>query len=209
MLVRDRDAEMAVRLIAELGDILRELLRGTAMPAIPLRAELDLLRRYLSIEQVRFGDRLAVEWHVDEEVLDAAVPTLILQPVVENAIRHGVSLGTSVGSLRIEAAQRGQTLVLSVSDNGPNGPSRQSDLVEDPSESFGIGLANTHARLQKLYGRDAYIRLGRTAEVTLATIVLPLQLLAKSVDRDHSEEASNGEDEASTANARGSHGPRS
>jgi len=129
--------------------------------------------------------------------------------VVENAIRHGISLGTSVGSLRIEAAQRGQTLVLSVSDNGPSGPSRQSDVVEDPSESSGIGLANTQARLQKLYGRDAYIRLGRTAGITVATIVLPFQLSAKSGDRDHSEEALNGEDDASTAHARGSHSPRS
>jgi LytS/YehU family sensor histidine kinase len=210
MLVRDRDAEMAVRLIATLGDILRELLRGPAVPVIPLRAELNLLTRYLSIEQVRFGDRLAVEWHIDEDVLDAAVPTLILQPVVENAIRHGISLRTSVvGSLRIEAARQGQTLVLSVSDNGPGGSTRHSDVPEDPSATSGIGLANTEARLQKLYGHDAHVRLGRTAGVTLATIVLPLQLISTSVDRDHSEDAVNGEHKVSPAIAHGSNGPRS
>jgi LytS/YehU family sensor histidine kinase len=175
MLVRERDAETAVHLIAELGDILRELLRDASTPAIPLRAELELLKRYLSIEQVRFGDRLTIEWDVEEDVLDAEVPTLILQPVVENAIRHGISRGTSVGSLRIEAGQRGQTLVLSVSDNGPGGPSREIEFAEDSDEASGIGLSNTQARLRKLYGHDAYLLLSRTAGVTLATVVLPLQ----------------------------------
>jgi two-component system LytT family sensor kinase len=164
-----------------LGDILRELLRGTSTPAIPLRAELELVKRYLSIEQVRLGDRLTVEWHIEESVLDAAVPTLILQPVVENAIRHGISLGTSAGLLRINAVQRGETLVLSVSDNGPRGPAHP--LISD--EISGIGLNNTQARLQKLYGHDAYIRLGRTAGVTLASIVLPLQLPAQSSRQSH------------------------
>jgi len=208
MLVRDRDAEMAVRLIAELGDILRQLLRGSAGPAIPLRAELDLLKRYLSIEQVRFGDRMAVEWHIDEEVLDAAVPTLILQPVVENAIRHGISLATSVGSLGIGATRRGQSLVLTVSDNGPGGPLRRGDVAEDPDEPSGIGLANTQTRLQKLYGHEAYIRLFRTGGVTFATIVLPLELSSTHRGRTHHEDALNEADAAATAIADGANGPR-
>jgi two-component system LytT family sensor kinase/two-component system sensor histidine kinase LytS len=148
-----------------------------------------------------------VEWHIDEEVLDAAVPALILQPLVENAIRHGISLGTSVGSLGIEAARRGQILVLTVSDNGPGGRVRLSDILEDPGEASGIGLANTQARLQKLYGHAAYFRLFRTAGVTLATIVLPLELPAKRLERDHSEESLNGE-AATTAIAHGSNSPR-
>lgn len=188
MLVRDRDADTAVRLIAELGGILRELLRDSAGAATSLRDEIDLVGRYLAIEQVRFGERLEIQWYIDPELLDAAVPALIMQPMVENAIRHGIARGTGPAWIRIEAASRGDTLVLTVSDNGPEGPrtatpSATPSAAQPPSAPRrGLGLANTRARLRRLYGDGAYVRLTRTEEqVTLATIALPLARVAGGV----------------------------
>lgn len=180
MLVRDHDADSAIRLIAELGDILRELLRDSTAAEAPLGGEIDLVRRYLGIEQVRFGDRLKVEWRVESDVLDAAVPPLILQPLVENAIRHGIARVTGAGVLRIEAFARADTLVLCVSDNGPNtcpvGP-----VADDPragGHRRGLGLTNTRARLERMYGDRAYLRLARTEDrLTLATIAMPLTVV--------------------------------
>jgi two-component system, LytTR family, sensor kinase len=162
-----------VQLIAELGGILRELLRDTATAVAPLRDEIDLIGRYLAIEQVRFGDRLTIEWSVDPSALDAAVPPLILQPAVENAIRHGIVRGIGIGWLRIEAAVRADTLVLSVSDNGPDGPPPVTASARQPGH--GLGLANTRGRLRRMYGDNAYLRLARTdRDITLVTIALPL-----------------------------------
>ena len=173
MLVRDRDADSAVKMIAELGSILRELLRASPARLVPLHEELDLIRRYLSIEQVRFGERLAVDWHVEPDALDALVPPFILQPLVENAIRHGIARITGAGLLRIEACTRADTLVLTIHDNGPG-----RRLVDTDPESApgGLGLANTRARLEYMYGDAAYIRLARTEEqITLATVAIPLE----------------------------------
>jgi two-component sensor histidine kinase len=166
MLVRDHDADTAVRVTADLGALLRELLRRTTATEVPLRQELDLLGRYLAIEQVRFGDRLRVTRRFDVGVLDAAVPPLVLQPLVENALRHGIAPGTGPGVLCIEASRRDRVLVLTVRDNG-------SGAARAAADGIGVGLANTRERLRRLYGDDAYVRLARDAGGTLATIVLP------------------------------------
>ena len=187
MLVRDRDADTAVRLIAELADILRELLRDQGETEVPLRAELDLVRRCLAIEQVRFGDRLTVDWLVHDEVLDALVPPLILQPIVENAIRHGIAHRTAPGTIRIEAAARGETLVLTVLDDGPIGPARSGPRVAALGGA-GLGLANTRARMERMYGDRAYVRLARTDGcLTQATIVLPLVLRPAALPPDDAD----------------------
>jgi two-component sensor histidine kinase len=178
MLVREHDADTAVRLIAELGALLRELLRDATASEVPLRHELALLDRYLAIEQVRFGERLRVEHSIDRDVLDAAVPPLVLQPLVENALRHGIVSGT--GLLRIEAAGRDDTLVLSVHDNGADAGPRASSPAE--AGGCGVGLANTRERLLRMYGERAYVRLARTADGTLATVVLPRRSIAASGD---------------------------
>jgi hypothetical protein len=177
MLVRDQDADTAIRLIAELGDILRELLRDPTATVAPLRGEIKLVRQYLSIEQVRFGARLVIEWNVDPELLGAAVPPLILQPVVENAIRHGVARGSGIGLLRIEAVARADTLVLSVYDNGPGDSLVTQGANTDTASGHhaGLGLINTRMRLEQIYGDRAYFRLARTDNLlTLATIAMPL-----------------------------------
>ena len=180
MLVRDRDADTAVKLIAELGGILRELLRDSDRSVASLGKELEIVGRYLAIEQVRFGNRLAIQWDVDPLLVDAAVPPFILQPIVENAVRHGVARGTGAGWIRIAAAERDGTLVLTVADNGPDGPSA-SQLR--PSGSRGLGIANTTARLRQLYGDEAYFRLTRSdGNVTLATIAFPLGFAGRTAE---------------------------
>jgi sensor histidine kinase YesM len=115
---------------------------------VPLRQELEFLRCYLDIQQIRFKDRLAIHLDVDPAVLRLKVPQLILQPLVENAIRHGVSNESIQGEIRLKAQRNNGRLLLVVEDNGPG---RISDSTFSYSQS-GIGLHNTSLRLQGLYG---------------------------------------------------------
>ena len=133
-----QDVEAASTMLAELGDLLRLLLNQKTQ-LIPLRDELKILDRYLSIMRVRFGDRLHVRLDVAPDVLGATVPTLLLQPVVENAIRHGVEKGA--GTVEIAAHRETDRLRLSVRDDGP-GATRLDG---------GVGLANLRERLRTLY----------------------------------------------------------
>jgi LytS/YehU family sensor histidine kinase len=166
MLVREHDADTAVRLTAELGALLRELLRRGTATEVPLRQELELLGRYLAIEQVRFGERLRVVRRIEPDTLDAAVPPLVLQPLVENALRHGIAPSPGPGVLTIGASLRDRVLVLTVRDNGA-GP------VREPAGGLGLGLPNTRERLRRQYGDEAYVRLARDPDGTLATVVVP------------------------------------
>lgn len=145
-----RDADQVV---ARLGDLLRYSLETVGVQEVSLRGELDFLRRYLEIEQIRFGNRLNVRISADEKVLDAKVPNLILQPLVENAIRYGVSPRRDGGKIEILARRQNGELVLVVRDDGPglNGKSGK--------HSEGVGLQNTRSRLQQLYGDHHEFRL--------------------------------------------------
>ena len=150
MLVRDRKQEEAVKTIAGLSDLLRYVLDETADQEVPLRNELDFIRRYLAIEKIRFQDRLHVSIEAPNTVLDALVPNLLLQPLVENAIRHGVSRSAAATSVAISALEKNGTVRLRVSDDGPGFAGDRP--VEDGS---GLGIANTRKRLAQLYG-DGY-----------------------------------------------------
>jgi len=149
-LVRKREHDAAVDTLARLGDLLRTTLDRDMPPEVPLSEELELLRRYLSIELARFGDRLRVAWEVESEAQGALVPPLILQPLVENALRHGVSRRPGVALLRISARRAGLHLELAVRDSGEG----LAPLDGRPPRE-GIGLSNTRARLEELYGPDA------------------------------------------------------
>src|SRR5207248_259251 len=138
-----RDPEAADKMIARLGDFLRLTLDASATQEVPLRRELEFLNCYLDIERVRFSDRLTTSIEVDPRVLDCRVPNLILQPLVENAIRHGVSQRTAPGHVRVSAERLGDALRLEVSDNG-SGLSQQPPAR--PAGSGGVGLSNTRAR---------------------------------------------------------------
>jgi hypothetical protein len=150
MLIRSGDPERAVEMIALLGEVLRALLRTSSDLEAPVASELALLRKYLEIEQIRFGDRLRVAWHVDDDVTGALVPPLILQPVVENALRHGLWPRTEGGALDIAARRSGAELELEVTDQGV-GLAPGFDL----DRSAGLGLANVRARLAQMYGAGA------------------------------------------------------
>jgi LytS/YehU family sensor histidine kinase len=150
MLIRSGDPGRAVEMVALLGEVLRGLLRTSSALEAPLASELQLLRNYLEIEQIRFGDRLRVAWQVNDHVGGALVPPLILQPVVENALRHGLWPQTEGGALAIAARRAGAELELEVTDEGVG-------LAPgfDPDRSTGVGLANVRARLAQMYGSDA------------------------------------------------------
>jgi hypothetical protein len=154
VIVRDRDTATATRMLEQLGDMLRRLMRPDRPQVVPLSEELEFVRQYLGIETVRFSDRLVPTFEVDGTVLGAAVPELLLQPLVENAVRHGLARRATATLLRIEARRDGSELVLAVTDDGP-GP-------DDPAE--GVGLGATRERLATLYGGRARLELGRTAE---------------------------------------------
>lgn len=149
-LVRRHENAGAIRMLARLGDLLRLTLERDSPQRIPLLEELEFLDHYLEIERSRFADRLTVEVAVPDALGDALVPTLLLQPLVENAVRHGVARTPGPGHVVIRAERRGATLELEVEDSGPGFP---GDSLTPSRE--GVGLANTRARLQQLYGARA------------------------------------------------------
>jgi two-component system LytT family sensor kinase len=148
VLVQQRRTPEAEAMLDRLSDLLRLSLEDVDTQEVPLWRELEFLRLYLSIEQVRFQDRLRVHITADDSVLDALVPHMVLQPIVENAVRHG--LGQSEDAVTVEVAARrvSQHLVLTVADDGPGSASPQFD-------GAGIGLSNTRSRLSRLYGAGA------------------------------------------------------
>jgi two-component system LytT family sensor kinase len=161
----ERDPRGVRRMITRLSELLRYSTEGAREPEITLRRELDLLDRYLDIMQVRFPG-LNVLRMLDDNALDVMVPSMILQPLVENAIRHGIERMSEAGRIEIGALLEGEMLVLRVVDNGPgDGPS---------TEGGGVGLRNTRARLEQLYGGAARFSLSRNAEdLTVAEVRLP------------------------------------
>ncbi len=141
-----RDPQTADRLLVRLSTLLRAMLDEASSQTLPLRTELDLTRKYLEIEQARFSDRLQVIWLVDATLLDREVPSLIVLPLVENAIRHGLSLKVGPGTLTISATAESGQLILKVEDDG---------LGAAPPLHLGIGLGNTRERLETLHGDRA------------------------------------------------------
>jgi signal transduction histidine kinase len=152
-LVRERDVTASVRLISQLGDVLRQVLRSAGTQEVTLAEEIAFIGRYLEIEQVRFADRLRVRWDADDDAMDASVPHLILQPLVENALRHGIAGRENAGLLEIGARCRGTRLVIWVRDDGPGLEAATM------ASSHGIGIANVRARLAALYRGEGTLAL--------------------------------------------------
>jgi len=156
VVVRDQDTRTAARMLEQLGEVLHQVMRSDRPQEVSLAEELDFLRRILELEQIRFSDRLHPEFDIDPSLMGAAVPDFILQPLVENALRHGLAVRTAATLLRIEGRREGDQLVLTVTDDGP-GP---SDGAVERRE--GVGLANTRERLATLYGSAASLTLEAT-----------------------------------------------
>ncbi len=164
-LVRANENAAAVRVVAELSELLREAISRDAPDMVRLSDELAFVRRYLDIEAVRFADRLRVEWDLQPGVDDAVVPSLVVQPLVENAMRHAVAASWNAGRLRISARRDGGALAIDVSDDGP-GPaavSASTTLGAVAGARVGLGLADTRARLTRLYGGDCSLTLAAGA----------------------------------------------
>ena len=145
-----RDAAAADRMLTDLSELLRLSLRSSASQEVPLRDELGFLDRYLDIMRVRFGDRLRILVDAAGDVRDALVPSLVLQPIVENAITHGMADRPDVGHVSVRARRNGPALWLEVSDDGPG-------LAAPAGNGNGIGLANTRERVARLYGTSGSV----------------------------------------------------
>jgi two-component system, LytTR family, sensor kinase len=163
--------DAAERMIVLLSDLLRRALDEMAAPEVALREEVEFLERYLEIERVRFPDRLRVVREIEPESLAALVPTLLLHPLVENAIRHGVARRAQGGLLGIRARKVDGRLELRVWDDGPAEP-QPSPRTRTP----GIGLANTRARLEHLYGAAYRFELRRAEGGTEVAVSLPFRV---------------------------------
>lgn len=150
-MLTDSDPAGAETMAVKLAELLRATLRLSDVPEVPLSAELELLRRYLEIEEARFGDRLVVTFTVPENLLDVQVPSFLLQPIVENAVRHGVAPRVETGHISISAAREAGSLVLSVEDDG-------AGFCADPFTIAGVGLSATRDRLALRYGAAGSIQ---------------------------------------------------
>ena len=150
-MLTDSDPAGAETMAVKLAELLRATLRLRDVPEVALRTELELLRAYLEIEELRFGDRLVVTFAVPEDLLEVPVPSFLLQPIVENAVRHGVAPRVETGHIAIGAAREAGELVLSVEDDGPG-------FDTDPFAVAGVGLTATRDRLALRYGAAGSIQ---------------------------------------------------
>jgi two-component system, LytTR family, sensor kinase len=170
-----RDPDAADEMVAQLSDLLRMTLANIGIQEVPLQQELEFLHRYLDIQRMRFQDRLEVVIDVPPETLDVWVPNQVLQPIVENAVRHGIDARSGQGRIEVRAAIAGEMLRLTVRDDGPG---LQPPSVGVPRERRGIGLANTRARLHELYGAASTLALENHPEGgTIVTLSMPLRRL--------------------------------
>src|SRR6185503_16059927 len=171
VLMRKNSNEEAVDMLTGLADLLRHSLKNSEAQEVSLKEELEFLECYLGIEKLRFKDRLRVNMKIEPDTLEALVPNLILQPIVENAIRHGIEQRSASGLLEISAQRQNGTLSLEVRDDGPG------LSPEDKPGEGQIGLANTRTRLRQLYGEAQSFELrNEVGGGAVATMAIPFRL---------------------------------
>ena len=168
-----RDVDAADRTLMRLSDLLRMSLDNCDVQEISLQSELDFLRKYVEIEETRFADRLVVRYDVHPRTLDTLVPNLILQPLVENAIKHGVAKKAGRGHIDVTAKREGDKLLLEVRDDGVG-------LSEDALTALqkGIGVSTTRARLQRLFGADYRFEFHRQPAGLAVVVAIPWRTAA-------------------------------
>jgi two-component system LytT family sensor kinase len=164
------DPASAERMVIALSHLLRRSLANSSALEVPLECEVEMTRVYLDIEKMRFDDRLLVDVQVADDAQGAMVPNLILQPLVENAIKHGISHRPGKGCIAVEAVRKGGVLVITIRDNGAGFNTDKRPIVE------GVGLSTTRARLEKLYGAGQSFHFVRRPGGTEAVIRLPFRV---------------------------------
>jgi two-component system, LytTR family, sensor kinase len=170
-LVRLGEIKRAQEMIQLLGDFLRHALKQDSVESVTLEQEIDSLMLYLNIEKARFEDRLDLQFDIEPETLRARVPTLILQPIIENSMKYAISESEEGGTLHVLAKTSGDQLLLEVTDSGPGFE------PEEVGEGRGIGLRNVVERLKVLYGENQKFELSANAPTGLkVSIYIPLQL---------------------------------
>jgi signal transduction histidine kinase len=172
-LVTERRNDEAARMLSRVSDFLRLTLTTPVRDEVALADEIDYVRQYLDIERVRFGDRLRMEVDVAADTWEAAVPSFVLQPLIENAIRHAIAPREAGGTIVIEAKRAGDTLRIAIIDDGPG---VHTDSRTNGNGSGRIGLANTRDRLRELYGANGRLELTNGNDGgTRATVEIPFR----------------------------------
>jgi two-component sensor histidine kinase len=178
MLVRAGDNTLAIRTLSGMSDLLRHVLQDDPSTLVPLREELEFIERYLAIEQIRFNDRLRFSLEADESAREAMVPNLLLQPLVENAVRHGIGARAGASLIEVRASIRDGRLMLSVTDDGPGFHNRAAR-----SDGEGVGLRNTRARLREHYPDQSRLDLRNApGGGAIVSIELPVQAPAPTLE---------------------------
>ncbi|MDH4045975.1 MAG: histidine kinase [Gemmatimonadota bacterium] len=173
MLVRDSQRDAAVEALEGVSDLLRHVLAASASHEVTLQQEIAFIERYLAVERIRFHDRLALRIDMPDDTMDALVPNFVLQPIVENAIRHGVAGQAGVTAIMMVARTEGDRLRLEVLDDGPGFGGTPAD-----PRGTGLGIVNTRKRLAQLYGHEASLDVqDRSPHGAAVTIVLPLHFV--------------------------------
>lgn len=168
------DAKGADRMISRLSDLLRLTLENIGKHEVPFKQELDFVERYLDVERVRFQERLALTLDVESEVLDALVPTMLLQPLVENSIRHGFGSRKNTGAITIQARRREGALILKVIDNGRGFPNETPER-----RGQGLRLTNIHRRLEQLYAANHRLQMeSPSGGGAVVTVEIPYHTVA-------------------------------
>jgi two-component system LytT family sensor kinase len=182
-LIRNNENREAIRMTTDLSALLRHLLEHAGRQEVSLREEMELLERYLAIQQMRFSDRLKVELKIDRDTLEAKVPSLILQPIVENALRHGIAAREAGGTVSLSASRHNGSLKINVFIDGPILPPGWRS-----ARGEGIGLANTEARLDRLYGQAGRLEVrNRDTSGVEATLTIPF-MPSTAASPGHGEE---------------------
>lgn len=174
-LVLDKSTDQANQMLTKLSKFLRYSLDHAPLDRVTFAHELETSKLYLDIEKVRFGERMQVEISVEDEALGALVPSMLLQPLIENSIKHGLSKMVEGGKIIITAQVDGDRLLLTVADNGPGIP---DSLLDDTLSRFtGVGLMNVRNRLKEMYGtRQSFSFSNRQPSGCQATVVLPFEV---------------------------------
>jgi LytS/YehU family sensor histidine kinase len=174
-MVRAGEVRQAERALSRFSDLLRAVLDDMDTQEVTLERELTYVRLYLSIEQMRFADRLNVVIEADPDVLDAAVPHMGLQPIVENAVRHGIGCRVAGGSIEVRAALVRARLHIRVLDSG-------AGLRTHSRTGRGLGLSNLRARLKELYGEDGELRIDCSDNGATVEVIVPYRQLTAASD---------------------------